>query len=377
MATPLPARNIFDGTSAPVTSTFKTALGALRDYLAETIGVLGGGPIVPSLNGGQLAGMRNRIINGDMRIDQRNGGAVAPLAASTTNFLIDRMNAYVQGAATTGQRQTGGGPESSVLINTILINGAAGLTAVGVLQGIESANSRDMAGKVVTLSIWAYQNTGVSLPVYGAINRYVTLDTAAGDVADVVLSMSPSSLPTGVWTKLTGTGALTSAATKGIEPYIGVSGTIGSGTQVMYALYQLELGSVATAFEQRPIGLELAMCQRYYEKSFPQGTKPAQALGTVLSGANRFSAGRAGGSGANNYGFISYKTPKRIAPTTIVGYSPISANALPLDSTLGVDCSSYSVFSGEPGIYLSVQGAASTAVGNGIDWAWTADAEIY
>lgn len=41
MPTALPARNIFDGTAAPVTSAMKTALGSLRDYLASLIGTTG------------------------------------------------------------------------------------------------------------------------------------------------------------------------------------------------------------------------------------------------------------------------------------------------------------------------------------------------
>jgi hypothetical protein len=40
------------------------------------------------------------------------------------------------------------------------------------------------------------------------------------------------------------------------------------------AQVQLEPGPVATPFEQRPIGTELALCQRYYEKSYEIGTSP-------------------------------------------------------------------------------------------------------
>ena len=40
---------------------------------------------------------------------------------------------------------------------------------------------------------------------------------------------------------------------------------ITSGT-VAFSMVQLESGAVATPFEQRPIGTELALCQRYYQK---------------------------------------------------------------------------------------------------------------
>lgn len=45
MATALPARNILDGSALPVTSQMKTALGSVRDYLAEQLGASGGAAV--------------------------------------------------------------------------------------------------------------------------------------------------------------------------------------------------------------------------------------------------------------------------------------------------------------------------------------------
>ena len=42
---------------------------------------------------------------------------------------------------------------------------------------------------------------------------------------------------------------------------------------------QLEVGSTATSFDYRPYGTELALCQRYYAKTFPQTVAPANGLG--------------------------------------------------------------------------------------------------
>ena len=44
----------------------------------------------------QFTGFKNRIINGNMRIDQRNAGASVTLAASTSGYLVDRMRAANQ-----------------------------------------------------------------------------------------------------------------------------------------------------------------------------------------------------------------------------------------------------------------------------------------
>jgi hypothetical protein len=42
---------------------------------------------------------------------------------------------------------------------------------------------------------------------------------------------------------------------------------------------KLEVGDTATAFVPRPFGEELALCKRYYQKTFPYGTTPAQNAG--------------------------------------------------------------------------------------------------
>ena len=41
---------------------------------------------------------------------------------------------------------------------------------------------------------------------------------------------------------------------------------------------QLEVGTVATEFEHRSFGEELALCQRYYQKSYPLATAPGTAI---------------------------------------------------------------------------------------------------
>ena len=52
---------------------------------------------------------------------------------------------------------------------------------------------------------------------------------------------------------------------------------------VVLASAQLEIGSVATDFERRPVQQELTMCQRYFEKTFSQGIAPVD--GIDVSGA--------------------------------------------------------------------------------------------
>jgi hypothetical protein len=46
---------------------------------------------------------------------------------------------------------------------------------------------------------------------------------------------------------------------------------------------QLETGTVATTFEYRPFGTELALCQRYYEKSYLTGVVPGTSTNVGMT----------------------------------------------------------------------------------------------
>lgn len=220
----LPARNILDGTALPVTSLMKTSLGSLRDYLADLLGTdssnkaaariaLGAAEsganssitslsAVTSINGGQLAGMRNRIINGNFSINQRSVSGVVTLAAGA--YGHDRWKAGASGCTYTFS--------TTANVTTLTI------TAGSLIQVIEGLNLES--------GTFALSWTG----------------TATGKIGAGSYSAS------GV------TGAITGGTNTNIEFSTGAVSKV-----------QLEFGSVATPFEQRPYGMELMLCQRYYE----------------------------------------------------------------------------------------------------------------
>jgi hypothetical protein len=82
---------------------------------------------------------------------------------------------------------------------------------------------------------------------------------------------------------------------------------------------QLEEGPVATPFELRPIGTELALCQRYYCKSYPLAGLPGltQPSGAIFTAAN--------GLGSAEFA-IQFKTSMRATPTLVI-YSPVTGAA--------------------------------------------------
>jgi len=212
-------------------------------------------------------GFRNRIINGDFRIDQRNNGALknnsSPNTALATTFGADRwlVSEQVTGTGFSQRASDGTGADKYYLS----ISRPSSLNALIIAQRIEAINSYDLAGKTVTLSFRAailggytslswkasYANTTDS---FGSFSSPTKTQIATGNVT-VGSSFNSYSA----------TFTVPSAATTGIEISFYNTNISIDATTLRISNVQLELGSVATPFEQRPIGTELALCQRYYQ----------------------------------------------------------------------------------------------------------------
>jgi len=272
--------------SGPITGSDRAESGVNDDITS-----LGA---VTSLNGGQLAGLRNRIINGGMVIDQRNDGALFT-ATSTAPYCVDRWVVYSNPTSKfTAQRITGGpfvGHSNYLSVTSTSAYSVAAPDSMVLTQRIEGYNFADLAfgtasASSITLSFkvsssltgtfgGSVQNAGTdrsypftySIPVAGVVtNISVTIpgDTAGtwpqgnGLAIAVIFGLGVGtnrSTTAGAWAA----GNYYSAT--GATSVVGTSGATFNITGV-----QLEVGSVATPFEHRPYGMELALCQRYYEK---------------------------------------------------------------------------------------------------------------
>ena len=300
-----------------------------------------------SVNGGPIAGSRNRIINGDMRIDQRFAGTTQ----TALGFSVDRW--FTSGAGGTGiyssVRSTtapAGFTNSLLLTVTTADTSIAASDLYYLGHSVEGFNTADLSlgtadAKSFTLSFWVRSSIAGTYAVRfanSAANRsyvaqytinaantfeYKTI-TVAGDTSGTWLTDNSLGLnilwalgagstwetTAGSWTA--GNFVSTSAATEWVST---------SGATFYITGVQLEPGSTATPFERRSYGQELALCQRYFETSFPIGTAPAQNTGA--SGHTFFAGNSDGGSIANYKGFM---VSKRAAPT-VVTYNPSAANA--------------------------------------------------
>jgi hypothetical protein len=102
-----------------------------------------------------------------------------------------------------------------------------------------------------------------------------------------------------------------------VQVSFAVTGTAGADESFYITEVQLEPGSVATAFERRPIGTELALCQRYFEKSYNQADAPGTA-GYLTQGGVFWSIDTTSAVGNTQFSVV-----KRAIPTVTI-YQPVT-----------------------------------------------------
>lgn len=213
-------------------------------------------PTFESINGGQLAGLRNLLINGDARIAQRGLPLSGTTAGDTTVYSFDRWIMGVKAG-----RGWGADVGSRDNRNTMIFNSTGGEYEVG--QYIELLNCWQLPDKVVTISYWAKAATTITPNVGVGWFEPSNNSTIPGADPSVI---TPVTITTS-WQYFTHTFTVPSGSFSYKETYalnVGWS-AIPSGAAIELQDVQLEEGPVATPFERRPYGMELDLCQRYYQ----------------------------------------------------------------------------------------------------------------
>jgi hypothetical protein len=288
------ARNLARLLVDPTGDVDASALGNVPpsdDASALTTGTLA---VARLPNEGQSLGMRNRIINGDMRIDQRNAGASITVNAGNTVFSVDRFASTNNSstAAYTLQRVTDApaGFINSVKMTVTATDSLSSATQYcRIREGVEANNVDDFGwgganAKTITVSFWVKSSvTGTfSMSILNSAYNYsypVSYTINAADTWEQKSITIPG--PTaGTWQTGTNAGLylewawgananiLGPSGSWSANRYEGVTGQVNlmatNGATWFLTGVQLEVGSVATPFERRPYGAELALCQRYY-----------------------------------------------------------------------------------------------------------------
>jgi hypothetical protein len=259
--------------------------------------------------GPNITSLRNRIINGGMVIDQRNAGAAV---TNAQNFITDRFLISIVGSAVgrmTAQQSTTApiGFTNSIAMTVTTTMASPGSNDGNYLQqAIEGYNIADLAwgtasAKSITLSFWvrssvtgsfalSFFNADVSR-VYGALYSVTTADTWEYKTITVPGDTS------GTWGTASGTGVRVTWGFAGgatrttstgwssgggvfITNVTGATNLMATSGATFYVTgVQFEVGTVATSFDYRPYGTELALCQRYYQRFSATGSTGYTAFG--------------------------------------------------------------------------------------------------
>ena len=253
------------------------------------------------------AGRKNLLINGDFKVSQR-GDYSSATSVSSSNYYLDRWKTDISGVTATIQRQTVTLPDGTQTYSAKLAATSTAANSYLQLQQFVEVFPY-MQGRTVTMSAWVRSNRQVRLRLEATSGNYDSLKSHSGNgnweyiTQTVTLGTSISILKFGVilWSS---SGANTGTST---------GANINNGDYLEFANYQVEFGKVATPFEHRSIGEELALCQRYYEKSYDIDIAPGSNINTNGRSAVYFSG--TSDTGGNMITHVSFNTLKRGTPT--------------------------------------------------------------
>ena len=246
------------------------------------------------------SGRKNLIINGDFKVSQR--GDYTSATTTTSGYDLDRWVTSVAGVTATLQQVVtpslpAGESEYSDSVKVSATSTATG--SIGVVQKLE--DDTVLGGRTFTLSAWIKSNHAKAyLYLYegnDGVYHYSSTHSGGGD-----------------WEKITVTGTLATGSTD-VRVYAKIQSGSDSNTSIISGDYieisqvQLELGSVATDFEHRSFGEELALCQRYYEEMYLPNAVPV----TVGQGYNT----------RKRIGPFNFLVQKRVTPSIPAAYVDI------------------------------------------------------
>jgi hypothetical protein len=305
---------------------------------------------ISDADGNVRSGRKNLLINGGFDVWQRG------TSFTSNKYTADRWYQWNSATSAIVTKETNG-------LHFVAQNSGSSL----IEQRIE--NGSQFAGKTVTASVYI---EGTPL------NAYMFMYTRTGETGGSWQNTSStntlsSGLNTVTWDIPSGSGIL----------ILRIACDQTGDVDFTVSNAQLELGSTATEFEHRSYGEELALCQRYYETSFPSTIAPVNGADTtshstyakplcnmvVWAGSSRNTTipfvvpkrvtptmARYG----NSQGYLSYMTASTTAPGAMTGHT--------FDTNLNIGSTT------PVGLYINNHASGDPVWG--VVGGWTADAEL-
>jgi hypothetical protein len=254
-----------------------------------------------------ISGFRNAVINGDFRVWQRGTSFTTGSGTYTADRWVYSFNGtgatrtVSQQSFTPGNTISGYEPQYHLRYAQSVAGTSGTYNVIG--QKIEDA--RTFAGQTVTISFWAKAAASTTITT-GFDRNYGTGGSSSDDNTNIVSHSLTTS-----WQRFTTTVTIASVSGKTIGANSFLLFWIGMPTNVTFTIdiwgVQVEKGSIATPFEQRPIGTELSLCQRYFYR-----LAPGTAYGMLTMYGNAV-------SGTVAYPMVKLPTTMRVSPTAVSG----------------------------------------------------------
>ena len=284
------------------------------------------------------AGRKNWIINGSVIVSQRASYATA-VSMTTQAYYQDRWTTVINnGVAATIQTKSTDQPNGQVG-NCIRVITSAGSSAAECVVDQRVENPQQFAGKTLTFSVWMKSNTNkAGISHYNNQDSFVAPTNHTGG---------------GAWEKLTLTHTVNATGPTDFRLRLGMSQSgntvVGVGDYFEVTEAQMEYGSVATDFEHRSYGEELALCMRYYEimggtaatnydfmfigavwnttqaRFGLQWKVPKRTSPTVTESGTWYARNASGGSGPVTSKSLEEPTPFGVSPTVTIGGGGLTA----------------------------------------------------
>ena len=349
-------------------STFRNTMnvGAAVTISESGIEASGIGITCANINGGQISGRRNIIINGDMQVAQRatssTSSGYTTIDRWVNSFSADASATFTQHALTSSDS----GPyEEGFRYSHHATNGD---TAAGGTQYYEP--QQPIEAQNVSLSGWNYKSSTSFITLSFWVKSSVGQEYQAGLLTtDGTLYKYPFAftLSANTWTKVVktipGNSNLQIDNDNGeglrvsLLPFMGTNYTDNSvshdawsawssssrwkdststwfttnGATFEFTGVQLEAGSQATAFEHRSFAEELALCQRYYYIPFPLNSAT-----TALCVNGPYTT-------SQSFGVIQFPTTMRAAPSGDIAVTTNYVTLYTPEATGGRGCSDVQV----------------------------------
>jgi len=318
-------------------------------------------------------GLKNKIINGDMVIDQRNNGASTTPTVNGTYSLDRWQSVFTQASKYSVQQNAGSVTPPTGFTNYLGITSTSAYSIssgdiFNIVHNIEGFNTADLGwgtanAQTVTLSFWVRSsltgtfgvvinnnNASRSYPAAYTISSANTWEqksiTIAGDTSGTWLTTNGVGLQIrfglGVGSTFSGTaGSWSGSSFYGTTGATSVVGT--NGATFYLTGVQLERNTTATPFEWLPYTTELQLCQRYYWR--------VNAQSSYTPYGNGWNASTSSGQMV-----VRHPITMRVKPTsmdysllssTVLGVSEALVATASFDSTnnLGTDASTITITS--------------------------------